>query len=371
MATMSNDATNDNLVPTIALPKGYTTATFLSAAMDKIRRLAQKYRKENGNPPEAPDLRGWLDFLHVFFPWLEMDAPMTPAIRDKSKIDKALQLLFDPEFMCPEEIASTARRIYDKFEEEEWGKHNEPESDPEDSSPVPAASTGTIRVDDMYTLERPPPPNHPIWGRRGIMYGFLKKRSRKLTYVIDPRRLAEKRPFKIFGHNGLEPGAWWPFQKVAHFHGAHGHPQAGISGNADEGAWSVVISGNPRYEDLDCDLGDTIWYSSDNSHDNTDPTRVLHTSNMTRSLHRSIYSRKPVRVLRSSKANSAFAPRSGIRYDGLYRVVDVVRRKNGNGGLYERFKLVRLTGQRPLEEIWRTSPTRQQLADYERIKNGY
>jgi hypothetical protein len=134
------------------------------------------------------------------------------------------------------------------------------------------------------------------------------------------------------------------------------------------------MNGSSKYEELDKDLGDTIWYSSDKSHENVDPTRIHTRSNMTLSLHRSIANGNPVRVLRSRGSGSssgAFSPMCGIRYDGLYTVEKVVERKNHKGGLYEQFKLVRRDDQKSLDEICRTSPTRQQVSDFNRIQELY
>lgn len=228
---MSEGEKDQALVPIIALPQGYTTSSYLKPALPKIKGLAVKCKKSNGNPTLDAEVRGYLTFLQTFLPWLETDAVMTPAIRRESLIDKALQVLFDPLYKCPPEIAKRAERIYNKFEDEQWGQDNDvPAVAPEDSMSTalltgPGTTTGIIRTDDMYQLARPPPPEHPIWGTNGIMHGFIIQSSphRKFNYVLDPRCESEKRPFKEFGHNGLTPGDWWPYQKVALFHGAHGH----------------------------------------------------------------------------------------------------------------------------------------------------
>lgn len=378
---MSDDAPEPEpeLVPIVALPPGHNTTTYLKQALPKIKGLAVKCKNNNGDPPMTAEVQGYLTSLQTFLLWLETDATMVPIIRSQSQIDKGLQLLFNPTYKCPADISDRARRIYDKFEDEHWGEENSPES--EDPSPPTSPSTnasgirmtsGTIHIDDMYHLARPPPPAHPIWGLKGIMHGFIIQPSqfRRFNYVLDPRYEADKRPFKVFGHNDLEPGDWWPYQKVALFHGAHGHSMAGISGHAELGAWSVVISGSSKYEELDHDLGDTIWYSSDHSHDNVDPIRIVYRSNMSVSLHTSIANGKPVRVLRSS-GKGRFAPSLGIRYDGLYLVTKVVERKNAKDGLYEQFQLVRQLDQRPLDEIHQSSPTPRQVADFEWIQEGY
>ena len=376
---MSGDTAPGGFLAIVALPEGHTTSTYLSQAKPKIAGLAVKYKNSDGNPPMNAEVQGYLRFLQTFLPWLEMDVTMTPTIRNQSQIDKALQLLFDPKYKCPEDIASRAKSIYEKFEDEQWGKDNSEGDDPDPSpvtSPLPSSgkprrAAGAILTHDMYALARPPPPDHAIWGLHGIMHGFIiQPRTRKFNYVLDPRYEAEKRPFKTFGHNGLAPGAWWPYQKVALFHGAHGHSMAGISGQERQGAWSIVVSGRSKYEDLDHDLGDVLWYSSDQSHDNVDPVRIFQRSNMSLSMHTSISTGNPVRVLRSS-GKGAFAPAYGIRYDGLYSVVKVVERTNSKGGLYEQFKLCRQPDQVLLQEICQSSPAAQQCAAYERIREGY
>ncbi|KAH8902021.1 hypothetical protein BR93DRAFT_382502 [Coniochaeta sp. PMI_546] len=379
-AKIQNDAKSQDLVPVIAIPRGHTTMSFMTQARRTVTGLAVKYKRYDGNPPMNAEVQGYLTFLQTFLPWLETDAIMTPAIRDQSRINLALQLLSNPDFKCPVEIATRARRIYDKFEDEQWGEDNRnPESEPEESSLAASQSTdkpkrvtNAIGTNDMYQLARVPPHDHPIWGRSGIMHGFVIQPSqfRKFNYVLDPRYEGEKRSFKVIGHNSLNPGDWWPYQKVALFHGAHGHSMAGISGQAEQGAWSVVVSGSSKYQDLDQDLGDIIWYSNDGSHNNLDPTRIVNRSNMALSLHTSVAKQTPIRVLRSS-GKGRFAPSHGIRYDGLYLAVKVVERTNAKGGLYEQFQLRRQPGQRSLQEICQSSPTQQQVADFERVQEGY
>lgn len=322
------------------------------------------------------ELENHTAFLQTFLLWLETDVVMTPSIRDQSNIHVALQMLFDRTYHVPMEIATAAQRIYEHFQEDQWGADEGVGSDSdmdEPTTPMVSPTLGqattlraTLQDNDMYTSARSPPVGHPIWGRRGIMHGFVIKPARRFGHVFNPRYKHDKRSFKEFGHNGLEPGAWWPYLKVALFHGAHGHSVAGISGHPDLGAWSVVVSGG-KYEEMDSDKGDVIWYSSD---DNTDPNRVICTSNKSLSLHKSFVNRRPVRVLRSS-GKSAFAPSVGIRYDGLYSVASVRTRKNPKGGLYEQFQLTRLTNQRPLSDICLSVPTGQQQADFNRIKEGY
>jgi hypothetical protein len=350
-------------------------------AKAKISGLAVKYKNHNGNPPMNTELEEYIKVLRAFLPWLENDVQMTPTLRDRTQIHKALEVLCEPRFKVPEEFSTRARSILNQFESDNWGANSTLDSDGEGhdadsgllASPISntsPASHSSANVFNAVGTMRLPRPGHPIWGLHGIMHGVAIKPGRRTSYALDPRYLASKRNPKVFGHNGLTPGAWWPFQIVALFHGAHGASMKGIAGDAQLGTWSVVLSGG-AYEGLDSDGGDVIWYSGDGAHDNEDPTRIVHASNATQSLHTSLSTRNPVRVLRSAKGKTKFAPKAGIRYDGLYCVIATRHRKNEKGGLYEQFKLERVQGQQPLREICLSVPTANQLRDFNRIDERY
>lgn len=90
------------------------------------------------------------------------------------------------------------------------------------------------------------------------------------------------------------------------------------------------------YDDLDQDHGDILFYSGSNSHENKDPNVPAPSTAGTKALKISRITRKPVRVLRSggtynSKKSNRFSPSCGIRYDGLYQVVDELLPKNKKG----------------------------------------
>jgi len=131
---------------------------------------------------------------------------------------------------------------------------------------------------------------------------------------------------------------------------------------------SIVLSG--KYDDLDRDEGETIYYSGSRSHENTNPNHPGDSTTYTRALKRSMQTRKPVRVLRAASSKNPYAPSVGIRYDGLYEVVALSNPINPNGGMYERFKLVRQNGGQPSLGSF-TSPTSQQSHDYSHVKDGY
>ena len=153
---------------------------------------------------------------------------------------------------------------------------------------------------------------------------------------------------------------------VALFRGAHGATQGGIYGNRENGGYSIVISG--VYDDLDQDYGDILYYSGSNSHSNEDPRSPAPSTGGTIALQASERTQNPVRVIRTSSGKSTIAPISGLRYDGLYKVVSSRYPKNLKGGIYEQFKLVRLDDQ---PEIDRSRPTQKESRDYERIGDGY
>lgn len=137
------------------------------------------------------------------------------------------------------------------------------------------------------------------------------------------------RPFNqitsvLYGQS-LTGSRQWSCQEEAWWRGAHGHPIEGISSTKKTGAYSIVISGGSRYKNLDIDQGARILYSS-------------FSAERSRVMGKSKYSRRPVRVLRAASGSSAFTPEQGIRYDGLYLVVNCFERRS-NGEVYWLFEL--------------------------------
>ena len=81
---------------------------------------------------------------------------------------------------------------------------------------------------------------------------------------------------RIFGEIPGQPeGALYASSEALSHAGVHRPIQAGISGSADEGADSIVLSGG--YED-DQDYGDVIVYTG---HGGRDPTSCQQTSDQT------------------------------------------------------------------------------------------
>ncbi|KAK3689188.1 PUA-like domain-containing protein, partial [Podospora appendiculata] len=365
-----------------------------SEGMNSLRTLLANYKsratkKGTTKPAEVKQReKAVKSFLHK----LRYDFEVYPSVKDEHHLDKYLELPTGPPYdeYVPPQVAQSMAAVLDKFNSENWGRTDPPETpgdedvfaDDDDGSaaaPVPASAIppapslpgslgmGTVRL---------PPRNHRIWGEQGIMHGLALSRrlgSTRTTYTLNPRYLHQKRSAKVHGHNGIQVGSWWPFQKLAHFHGAHGAPVRGITGSRDHGAYSVVVSGTSTYHDADMDVdeGTRLYYSADSSCDNEDRHRPPERSNATRSLETSMRNRQPVRVLRSSGRGSTYAPAVGIRYDGLYVVTDMKVKTNQRGGMYEQFVLERLPGQLDFGELCAIWPTHSQKADYDKIRQWY
>jgi hypothetical protein len=181
---------------------------------------------------------------------------------------------------------------------------------------------------------------------RGINIG--RSTLGHLTYALNK---AAQRPYNVFGHNGLKVGAWWPMQICALRDGAHGSLMGGIAGKRDLGAYSIILSGGGGYNDRD--LGDIVHYTGSGK-----PGADQHLTTANQALTTSWLTQLPVRVLRSSKSDSDYAPSRGLRYDGLYRVIEQGQEPDRDGFLVYRFKLTRLLGQDPIR---RDVPTQDDL----------
>ena len=127
----------------------------------------------------------------------------------------------------------------------------------------------------------------------------------------------------------------------------HRPTMAGISGTADEGADSIVLSGG--YED-DVDSGDEIVYTG---HGGRDPNsgQQIADQQFTRgnaALARSRVLGLPVRVVRGSNLDSPYAPEAGYRYDGLYSVEEYWEETGKSRFKVWRYRLTKIGfGQRP------------------------
>ncbi|KAG1851589.1 PUA-like domain-containing protein [Suillus subalutaceus] len=124
------------------------------------------------------------------------------------------------------------------------------------------------------------------------------------------------------------------------------------------GAFSIVVS--CHYKD-DKDFGDTIYYTGTGGRkrwsDGCPPKRLRlgpqvfdqqWSDQGNEALVKSRDTGNAVRVIRSHKVLSDFAPAKGYRYDGLYTVESAWKEKNSKGLDICRYRLERVPGQPPL-----------------------
>jgi len=146
-----------------------------------------------------------------------------------------------------------------------------------------------------------------------------------------------------FGHvSGVPSGRVFADRQALSDARVHGPTMAGIWGTPDDGASSIVLSGG--YED-DIDQGDVIVYTG---HGGNDPTtrRQIADQELTKgnlALAKSGVDGLPVRVPRGSRLESPYAPASGYRYDGLYRVESYWSETGRSGFRIWRYRLIRET----------------------------
>lgn len=322
----------------------------------------------------------WRD-LAAFFGVLN-NIEMTPELKQATRIDEALLFVFaNARFRYPEPYPTKAKELYELWEAQNWGAGEIEEDSDEEATPDEAETTqaeessgptiqpshsqpaGAQASGPVQRLVREPDLNHRIFGANGIMRGILIVQGRIKAYKLHPT--APRANAKVYGHNNLQIGSWWPMQIAALRDGAHGARMGGIAGNATFGAYSIVVSG--AYDLLDNDFGDRLYYSGSSSHENKDPNKpVISTAAM--SLRRSISTGKPVRVLRSGAGQSQYCPSVGLRYDGLYTVTAECIAKNSHGGAYVKFKLERNRDQGP---IVLDRPTLAEKNAFEKVANGY
>lgn len=333
-------------------PAGSTVGRFLKSNVYPryVKPLLDEFIHHQGRPPRRLVQNNLHYVTEKYLPYLEHDIvrEITPRLADYGRVREALQKLADPDNRLPAPVASKAREIYEKFEAIGWDA----------SRPI----RPVIQTSDDY-----PPSDHPIWGDHGIMHGLVLYRGPggNLRCKLDDR--FQPQNAHVVGDDHLRVGQWFPRQASAILHGAHSQPIRGISGDPERGAYSIVVSG--EYYDVDRDEGDIIYYSGEGGTGKDSGKKT--DSKLNQALHASWRLGTPVRVLRSSKLKSIYAPACGIRYDGLYRIVSVQAMRNSDGGRFDQFKLVRLPNQRSLEDVCRESPTVQQIHDFERINLGY
>ena len=165
---------------------------------------------------------------------------------------------------------------------------------------------------------------------------------------------------------GIPVGKQWKYRYQVSEAGVHRPLVAGIHGNNAEGCYSIVTSGG--YED-DEDHGDEIIYTGSGGRDLSGNKRTATNSKdqtltgMNKNLAFNCVAHKgcrqctkergcdkcrarwregkPIRVCRNEKLHNEFSPAEGIRYDGIYKLVDYWPQKGKAGFIVYRYLLRR------------------------------
>lgn len=146
---------------------------------------------------------------------------------------------------------------------------------------------------------------------------------------------------RIFGHiPGVAVGDKFSTFAELNAAGLHRPSQGGISSAENDGADSIVVSGG--YED-DMDFGDEIVYTGQGGRDESGKhvkNQELVRGNL--ALIKNELEGLPVRVIRGAHKKSSFAPISGYRYDGLYRVDSHWSETGKSGYKVWRYRLLKI-----------------------------
>ncbi|KAI9741550.1 MAG: hypothetical protein M1818_004356 [Claussenomyces sp. TS43310] len=352
--------------PALALPhdidgiiKGllFVRQKYVQLVASRCRRnLPQKSTPEEWHQVAA--------FLHAMWN-LEL---IDPNMKKSARLDVALEIIFRPEHKFPPDYARIAKIIYDKLEDLRWGAGEEEDEEEvaevEDLGSTTSSKSRTTKATKTpLTDSSYPADDDPIYGIGGIMSHILRVQGHKIwTYRLHPGWIP--RNAKVWGHNGLTNGRCWPNRMALLRDGGHGARMGGIHGNSKVGAFSIVVSGS--YAGMDRDLGDTLYYSGSNSHENDSPWPFV--SDATKSLEVSLRTGNPIRVFRTHRSEWTYAPQAGLRYDGLYTIADSSTEKNSKGGAYWRFMLTRNGGQ---ESIKIDAPAQELVRLFSRVEEGY
>eukprot|EP00268_Persea_americana_P034606 TRINITY_DN34228_c0_g2_i1.p1 TRINITY_DN34228_c0_g2~~TRINITY_DN34228_c0_g2_i1.p1 ORF type:complete len:536 (-),score=113.56 TRINITY_DN34228_c0_g2_i1:208-1815(-) len=177
--------------------------------------------------------------------------------------------------------------------------------------------------------------------------GKANAASGKIFVTVPPDHfgpiLAENDPAR---KQGVLVGESWEDRMECRQWGAHLPHVAGIAGQSEYGAQSVALSGG--YQD-DEDHGEWFLYTGSGGRDLSGNKRTNKAQSfdqkfdkMNEALRVSCKKGYPVRVVRSHKEKrSSYAPETGVRYDGIYRIEKCWRKVGIQGFKVCRYLFVR------------------------------
>lgn len=151
-------------------------------------------------------------------------------------------------------------------------------------------------------------------------------------------------PDYVFGDiEGIEEGATFKDRQELRDAGIHLKPVNGIDGNPSVGASSIVLNGG--YVD-DYDLGDEIIYTGEGGREDGSKKHSKDQSwdaTGNKALIVSEMHGLPVRVSRGYKHKTAYSPKIGYQYGGLYTITDHFEEKGKDGFIICRYRLEKVT----------------------------
>ncbi|WP_034215820.1 YDG/SRA domain-containing protein [Actinoplanes subtropicus] len=171
-------------------------------------------------------------------------------------------------------------------------------------------------------------------------------------------------PERTYGEiDGFPPGSTFTSREDLAATGVHRPLQAGICGGRD-GAESIVVSGG--YPD-DEDFGDELIYTGQGGLKGRKQVKDQELKSGNIGLARSAIEGYPVRVIRGEGGDTSYSPAKGLRYDGLYRVVDFWHETRNRRRIW-RFRLV-AEDEQGLDrtEPGRPTPTARRATTIQRI----
>ncbi|KAK8970437.1 E3 ubiquitin-protein ligase ORTHRUS 2 [Platanthera guangdongensis] len=190
-------------------------------------------------------------------------------------------------------------------------------------------------------------PEKPFTTERAKKAGKANACSGQIFVTVPPDHfgpiLAENDPKRS---KGVLVGESWEDRMECRQWGAHLPHVAGIAGQSGYGAQSVALSGG--YKD-DEDHGEWFLYTgsggrdlSGNKRTSKDQSFDQKFDKVNEALRVSCKKGYPIRVVRSHKEKrSAYAPESGVRYDGIYRIEKCWRKVGIQGFRVCRYLFVR------------------------------
>lgn len=208
-------------------------------------------------------------------------------------------------------------------------------------------TTSSISVPAYQYINNANRPETAFTTERAKKAGKANACSGQIFVTIAPDHfgpiLAEHDPKR---NRGVLVGDSWDDRLQCRQYGAHFPHVAGIAGQCTYGAQSVALSGG--YID-DEDHGEWFLYTgsggrdlSGNKRTNKNQSFDQKFEKLNEALRISCRKGYPVRVVRSHKEKrSVFAPESGVRYDGVYRIEKCWRKEGVQGFKVCRYLFVR------------------------------